>query len=106
MDQPAGHGEKFKLYADLGSAHQLEKSDKLTLKASLTAGQLGSIAKGNDVYYREIVVGKVTGYKLAEIGDHVLIYVDIQRRFAPLVRENSVFWNASRIDVHLGLLWG
>ena len=106
MGQPAGHGEKFKLYADLGSAHQIEKSDKPVLKVGLTADQLGSITKGNNVYYREIVVGKVTGYKLAETGDHVLIDVDIQHRFAPLVRENSVFWNASGIDVHFGLFSG
>ena len=104
--QPAGHGEKFKLYAHFESAHQIEKPDKPGLKVILTADQLGSITKGNNVYYREIVVGKVTGYELAETGDHVLITVDIQHRFAPIVRENSVFWNASGIDVHFGLFSG
>jgi paraquat-inducible protein B len=104
--QPAGHGEKFKLYAHFESAHQIEKPDKPALKVILTADQLGSITKGNNVYYREIVVGNVSGYELAETGDHVLITVDIQHRFAPLVRENSVFWNASGIDVHFGLFSG
>ena len=104
--QPAGHGEKFKLYAHFENAHQIEKPDKPALKVILTADQLGSITKGNNVYYREIVVGNVSGYELAETGDHVLITVDIQHRFAPLVRENSVFWNASGIDVHFGLFSG
>jgi len=104
--QPAGHGEKFKLYAHSESAHQVKKPDKSALKVVLTADQLGSITKGNSVYYREIVVGKVTGYELAATGDHVLITVDIQHRFASLVRENSVFWNASGIDVHFGLFSG
>lgn len=104
--QPVGHGEKFKLYAHFESAHQIEKPDKPGLKVILTADQLGSITKGNKVYYREIVVGNVSGYELAETGDHVLISVDIQHRFAPLVRENSVFWNASGIDVHFGLFSG
>lgn len=83
-----------------------EKPGQPGLKIILTADQLGSITKGNNVYYREIVVGNVTGYELAETGDHVLIYVNIQPRFAPMVRENSVFWNASGIDVHFGLFSG
>jgi paraquat-inducible protein B len=53
-----------------------------------------------------MVVGKVTGYELAETADHVLIHVAIEHRFAPLVRANSVFWNASGIDVHFGLFSG
>ena len=60
----------------------------------------------DNVFYREMVVGKVSGYELAQTADHVLIYVDIEHRFAPLVRENSVFWNASGIDVHFGLFSG
>ena len=104
--QPAGQGETFKLYADLESAHRIEKADKPVLKVILTADGLGSITKKNNVFYREIVVGKVTGYELAATADHVLIYVEIEPRFAPLVRENSVFWNASGIDVHFGLFSG
>ena len=66
----------------------------------------GSIAVGNKVFYRDIVVGEVTSYELAETGDHVRIYLNIQQRYAPLVRENSVFWNASGVDVNFGLFSG
>jgi paraquat-inducible protein B len=104
--QPAGQGETFKLYADLESARQIEPADKTGLKVILRTDGLGSITKKNNVFYREIVVGKVTGYELAATADHVLIYVEIEPRFAPLVRENSVFWNASGIDVHFGLFSG
>jgi paraquat-inducible protein B len=104
--QPAGQGETFKLYADLESAHQIEKTDQPGLKVILRADKLGSITKANRVFYREIVVGKVSGYELAATADHVLVYVDIEPRFAPLVRANSVFWNASGIDVHFGLFSG
>ena len=72
----------------------------------LRADKLGSITKANRVFYREIVVGKVSGFELAATADHVLIYVDIEHRFAPLVRKNPVFWNASGIDVHFGLFSG
>jgi paraquat-inducible protein B len=104
--QPAGQGETFKLFADLESARQSETADKPGLKVILRADGLGSITKKNNVFYREIVIGKVTGYELAATADHVLIFVEIDLRFAPLVRENSVFWNASGIDVHFGLFSG
>jgi paraquat-inducible protein B len=61
---------------------------------------------GNKVFYRDIVVGEVTSYELADTGDHVRIYLNIQKRYAPLVRENSVFWNASGVDVNFGLFSG
>jgi paraquat-inducible protein B len=66
----------------------------------------GSISVGNKVFYRDIVVGEVTSYELADTGDHVRIYLNIQQRYAPLVRENSVFWNASGVDVNFGLFSG
>jgi paraquat-inducible protein B len=104
--RPAGNGETFKLFADFQGAQQVEKTDKTGLKVTLRAPGLGSITKKNNVFYREMVIGKVTGYELAETADHVLIHVEIEHRFAPLVRENSVFWNASGIDVHFGLFSG
>ena len=104
--QPAGQGETFTLFADLQSAQQIEKADQPGLKVILRADGLGSITKKNNVFYREIVVGKVSGYELSATADHVLIYVEIEHRFAPLVRKNSVFWNASGIDVHFGLFSG
>ena len=66
----------------------------------------GSISVGNKVFYRDIVVGEVTSFELAETGDHVRIYLNIQQRYAPLVREHSVFWNASGVDVNFGLFSG
>ena len=104
--QPARHGETFTLFTDLQSAQQIEKADQPGLKVILRADGLGSITKKNNVFYREIVVGKVRGYELAETADHVPIKVDIEHRFAPLVRENSVFWNASGINVQFGSFSG
>ncbi len=72
----------------------------------LVSDRLGSICVGNNVFYRNIVVGEVTSYELAATGDHVRIYLNIQKRYVPLVRENSVFWNASGADVDFGLFKG
>ena len=51
-------------------------------------------------------MGEVTGYELADTTEHVRIYLNIQRRYTPLVRENSVFWNVSGIGMHFGLFSG
>ena len=76
------------------------------LRLELVSEQLGSIRRGNPVYYREIPVGKVTGYKLADPANHVLIYINIEDRYKALVTEKSRFWNASGVDVKFGLFSG
>jgi len=83
-----------------------EKPTRSGLNIALTSDHLGSVKVGDKVYYREIVVGEVTGYELADTAEHVRIYLNIQRRYTPLVRENSVFWNVSGIGMHFGLFSG
>ena len=78
----------------------------LGLDIELISSGLGSIKRGNLVYYREIPVGEVTGYKLGNPADHVVIFVNIEERYAGLVSENSRFWNASGIDLKVGLFSG
>jgi paraquat-inducible protein B len=83
-----------------------EKPAEWGLNVILTSDQLGSIKVGDKIYYREIVVGEVSSYELADFSDHVRIYLNIQRRYTSLVREKSVFWNASGIGVDFGLFSG
>ncbi|MEE8309843.1 MAG: MlaD family protein [Hyphomicrobium sp.] len=83
-----------------------EKPAEWGLNVILTGDQLSSIKVGDKVYYREIVVGEVSSYELADFSDHVRIYLNIQRRYTPLVREKSAFWNASGIGVDFGLFSG
>ena len=83
---------------------QLHKDEGLNLV--LIAPRLGSVREGLSVYYREVAVGRVTGYRLADTADQVQIFVNIQPRYAPLVRDGSVFWNASGISVDVGLFKG
>ena len=82
------------------------KVSKKDLQIILTADQRGSIKIGNEIFYREVSVGRVIGYELAKTADKILIKIEIEKRYAPLVRENSVFWNASGISVHAGLFSG
>ncbi len=84
--------------------------DNLTLagglRLKLISPKLGSIRRGNPVYYREIPVGKVTGYRLDNPASQVVIFINIEDRFAPLVTEHSQFWNASGVDIDVSLFSG
>ncbi len=70
---------------------------------SLTASRLGSIKVGDPVYYRQVKVGTVIGYELADTSDQILIHLSIRKRYRPLLRENSQFWHASGIAMDINL---
>ena len=73
------------------------------LRINVEAPQLGSVVMGDRVYYREIPVGAVISTELISDSKHVRIGLNVQKRYATLVRSNSVFWNASGITATLGL---
>ena len=70
---------------------------------SLSSSRLSSVKVGDPVYYRQVKVGTVVGYELADTADQILIYLSIRNRFKPLIRENSKFWHASGIAMDLKL---
>jgi len=72
----------------------------------LKAERLGSIKTNDPVYYRQIRVGSVTGYRLSDDATAALVSVDIETPYAPLVRTTSKFWNASGIKIDVGLFQG
>jgi paraquat-inducible protein B len=73
------------------------------LNVVLQAEATGSIRPGSPVYYREIVVGEILGVSLSEDASHVAIRAHIKPGFEPLVRQHTVFWNASGIEIQGGL---
>ncbi len=81
----------------------LKKQSAAGFNIHLTASRLGSIKVGDGVYYRQIKVGEVVGYELADTSDQILIHLTIRERFRPLLRENSRFWNASGISMDINL---
>jgi paraquat-inducible protein B len=76
------------------------------LSLVLSAARRGSLKAGVPVTYREVTVGKVTGYELGQTGDRVLIRILIEPKYAPLVRSGSRFWNTSGFGVDIGLFKG
>ena len=67
----------------------------------LKADRLGSISLGSPVYYRQIQVGEVTGYRLAEDGGYVDMDVFINAPHDKMVRSTTLFWNVSGMGMEL-----
>ncbi len=78
------------------------KSDDLGTQFILTAETLGSIGVGSPVYYKQLKVGEVTGYRLGQRGDYVEVRVFIEAPHDRLVLTRSRFWNVSGFDVSIG----
>lgn len=68
----------------------------------LQADRLGSIGNGSPVYYRQLNVGRVTGYDLDEKGGSVKIEVFVKSPYDKYVTDQTRFWQASGIDMSLG----
>lgn len=86
---------QFTLYANKQAAKGIE--------FTLQSESRGSVAIGTPILYREIEVGEVTDVILGEFADRVVSTIVIQPEYAYLVRQNSVFWNTSGVDVSIGL---
>jgi paraquat-inducible protein B len=78
----------------------------LGLRLVLQTPKLGSLKVGVPVYFRDIPVGKVDGYRLGNTAQFVDIEISIEERYAALVSAESQFWNASGIGVDFGLFSG
>jgi len=76
------------------------------LRLVLSTPRRGSLKTGSPVSYREVQVGKVTGYELGATADRVLIHILIEPRYAGLVHTGSRFWNSSGFGVDFGLFKG
>ena len=76
------------------------------LHVVLSALQLGSVAVGDPVYYREVQVGEVMAVGLESDGGAAEVDALIWERYAPLVQEGTMFWNASGLRFHAGLFSG
>ncbi|POA18102.1 MCE family protein [Pseudomonas sp. FW300-N1A1] len=76
------------------------------LSLVLSAARRGSLKAGVPVTYREITVGKVTGYELGQTADRVLIHILIEPKYAPLVRSGTRFWNSSGFGLDYSLFKG
>jgi len=96
-----GSGEFQDHFKGLADAPVLEPPDMLRI--ILLAEKTESLKARSQVFYRGIQVGEVFKLDLGSNSQTIKITVDIQKRYAPLVRMNSKFWNAGGIHANISL---
>ncbi|WP_045855907.1 PqiB family protein [Teredinibacter purpureus] len=99
MDPGAASAHKTK-FEGLSEPPVFE-SDEPGTQYLLQAEELGSIDIGSPIYFRQIRVGEVTGYKLAGSMDHVDINFFIRAPYDEMVQTRSRFWNVSGFGVSI-----
>jgi paraquat-inducible protein B len=100
--EPAESGASFWLHSSRAEIESMAMRYG-GLVVVVEASQLGSLKVGDLVYYREVPVGSVVSQELARDSQSIRAHLNIQQRYAKLVRTNTVFWNASGISADLGL---
>lgn len=76
------------------------------LDIDLLAPDLSSLQERSPILYRGIQIGEITTFQLGSNARDVLIHARVRSEYAPLVRMNTIFWNAGGVDVHFGLIHG
>ena len=71
------------------------------LRLYLTAPHRGSVEPGTPLRYRGIPIGRVVSLRLPTDGQKVIFIAEVDRPFAHLVREESVFWHRQRAHANL-----
>lgn len=67
----------------------------------LWAEDLNSLSAGSPIYFRQIAVGEVVKYRLAEDHSHVEIDIFIRAPHDGQVRSNTRFWSVSGVELDL-----
>jgi paraquat-inducible protein B len=67
----------------------------------LRANRLGSISIGSPVYFRDLDVGQVLGWDIANMADYVTIHAFVRAPYDTYVNDQTRFWNASGVAVKL-----
>lgn len=93
-------------FTGLHAAPAVEVASHGALTITLKAERRGSIVPGSPVLYRDMTVGQIRALSLAPDATGVLIIAEIEERYAPLVRENSRFWDSSGIGFDFGIFSG
>jgi paraquat-inducible protein B len=68
----------------------------------LKAARLGSISIGSPVFYRDLDVGTVLGWDIANMAASVTIHAFVRAPYDSYVHDESRFWDASGFSLKLG----
>jgi len=103
----AKSGQRYHLFQNFDNASQqgklLYRENAGKLPVRLKAESLGSLQEGSPVLYKQIPVGQVSHYALADGGEEVIIHLLIDAKYRYLITDQSRFWHASGISADLSL---
>lgn len=68
----------------------------------LKANRLGSISVGSPIFFRDLSVGQVLGWDIADMAQYVTIHAFVRAPYDGYVHDETRFWNASGLSVKLG----
>ena len=66
------------------------------------ASRLGSISVGSPVFFRDLNVGEVLGWDIADMAASVTLDVFVRAPYDRYVNDETKFWNASGVSLKLG----
>ena len=92
-------------FVALNEAPQLDMTTP-GLHLTLQTNVLGSISEDSPISFKQIPIGYVTGYHYVEDSQKININIFIEQEYAHLVKENSLFWNTSGVQVTASLSAG
>ena len=98
-------GDRQDAFIALNEAPQLDMTTPglhLTLQTSV----LGSISENSPITFKQIPIGYVTGYHYVEKSQTIDINIFIEQEHAHLVKENSLFWNTSGVQLTASITSG
>lgn len=98
-----GHGPPRDRFIGSESAPVLDTLRPGGLEIILQANQRAGLHAGSPILYRQVVIGKVLSLGLASDASAVEVRAYIEPQYAELIREDSKFWNASGVEIDVGL---
>ena len=99
-------GNRVGSFVALDEPPRTAPADDEALRLTLRSDRLGNLSPGSPVLYREIRVGVVRHAVLSDNATGVLVTVDIEPRYAPLVYSETRFWRSGGVGFDFGLFSG
>ena len=68
----------------------------------LKSKRIGAVSVGSPIFFRDLAVGEVLGWDIADMAEYVTIHAFIRAPYDSFVHDQTRFWNASGVSVKLG----
>src|SRR5215470_1685138 len=68
----------------------------------LKSKRIGSVSVGSPIYFRDLNVGEVLGWDIADMAEYVTIHAFVRAPYDSYVHDQTRFWNASGVSIKLG----